>query len=86
MITWIMNFNLCSYCFVTLFYLHRSRCLSLDVSASQNPSMLTMALRRVSRPDDVSRLHCFCSVFSLIVEISVHYLTVIFMQDMPGGA
>jgi len=52
-------------------------CLLLDVLASQNPSMLTMALRRVNRPDDVcirillsSLLHYLQNSLKSIFQIS----------------
>jgi len=38
----------------------------VDILASQNPSMLTMALRRVTRPDDVG-LILVLSIFSTLL-------------------
>jgi len=44
----------------------------VDILASQNPSMLTMALRRVTRPDDVGVI-LFLSVFSTLLTIILNY-------------
>jgi len=61
--------------FTVLFLYHNVTELSfaVDVSASQNPSMLTMALRRVARPDDV-RAIAFLYLFNISLQHG-HFVT-----------
>lgn len=59
MIKMMMNFKL----FLRFnFRLVKSVTCWFAVPASQNPSMLTMALRRVARPDDVSGIVLFVCI------------------------